>query len=648
MAAGGFRVAFGPEVLAEVAAEPEVLPAEAAVLRDLRAVPWSSIDNRESRDLDQVEHVEPLDGGGFRLRVGVADVDSRVERASATDVHAAANTTSVYTGVALFPMLPERLCTDLTSLNAGDDRLAVVVQVDLDATGEVVGEDVYRALVRNHAKLEYDAVAAWLDGQAPPPAAFAEVDGLEAQLRAQDALAARLLSQRRRTGVLDLETIEPRPVVAYGRVIDLRAAGRSRAREIIENFMIAANGALARFLRTRRRSALRRAVKVPRRWERIAALAEDLGEKLPAEPDARALAAFLARRRENDPVHFPDLSLAVVKLLGPGEYVVHTAAERRRVAHFSLGAAEYAHGTAPNRRYPDLVLQRLVKAALEGAPSPYGDGELELLAAHCTERENAARKVERTMRKRAAATFLAERVGESFVGVITGASDKGTYVRVLAPPVEGRVVEGERGLDVGDTVRVTLLRTDAEKGYIDFAGPRGDVRRKLERARGKRRAAARLAPRVGAQFRAVVTSASPKGTWVRLPRERAEGRVVRGARGLTAGQQVVVTLVGADTVHGFIDFEYRGGVGEHKIARQQRKREAAVGLRGRVGEVFDAVVTGASAKATWVRVLAPPVEGRLVRGRGGLRPGDGVRVVLLAADPARGHIDFARDTATGG
>jgi exoribonuclease R len=643
MAENGFRPDFPAEVSQEVAALPEVLPHPPAEIRDLRGLLWSSIDNRESRDLDQVEVVEPLGDGGLRVRVGVADVDSRVERASATDEHAGLNTTSVYTGVAVFPMLPERLSTDLTSLGPGEDRLSVVVEMDLDREGAVVRADVYRALLRNHAKLEYEGTGAWLSGDAPVPPEVESVSGLAEQVRLQDEAAQRLLAQRRRVGVLDLETVEPRPVVARGKIIDLQPVPRGRARELIENFMVAANGALARFVRERGLPSLRRVVRTPKRWDRIVALATELGERLPPEPDGRALSAFLVRQRARDAARFPDLSLAVVKLLGPGEYVLHRPHDTRPAAHFALGAAEYAHGTAPNRRYPDLVLQRLVKGALLGTPAPYGDEELERLAVHCTEREDAARKVERSMRKRAAAVLLAERVGESFVGIVTGASHKGTYVRVLSPPVEGRVVRGEQGLDVGDTVRVTLVGTDPEQGYVDFEGPRGDVRRKLERSRTKKRAAARLAPRVGGTFRAVVTAASPKGTWVKLPRERAVGRVVRGHHGLAPGQRIDVTLVGADSVHGFIDFEHAAGVEPRKRLRQERKRQAATNLLRRVGDVFDAVVTGAGSKATYVRLLDPEAEGRLVRGRKGLRVGDGVRVILLAADPRRGFIDFARE-----
>jgi exoribonuclease R len=543
--------------------------------------------------------------------------------------------------VAVFPMLPERLSNDLTSLNEGEERLAVVVQFDVDAEGNLSGEAVTAARLRNHAKLDYESVGQWLDGAGPVPADVASVAGLEAQVRLQDAAAQRLLDARRRTGVLDLETVEPRPVVVNGRIIDLRTVARNRARDLIESFMVAANGVLARFLRDRNIACIRRVVQVPKHWPRLVELAADLGEALPPQPDQLALSGFLARRRKADPLRFPDLSLAVVKLLGAGEYVVERRNGVRGAGHFSLGAAEYAHATAPNRRYADLVTQRLVKAALDGGGPVYAEDELQAVAARCTERERAARKVERALRKRAAAALLVDRVGESFTGIITGVSPKGTFVRVLAPPIEGRVVSRYDGLDVGDTVRVRLLAVDAQQGFIDFEGPAGEIRRKLDRQREKRQAASRLAGREGETFDGVVTGANEHATWVRVGRERASGRIVRGRAGLREGQQVSVVLLSADAVHGFIDFEV-ASVEPRKHTRMEQKRRAAVDLVGRVGQTFDAVVTGANAHATWVRIPALHVEGRLVRGRNGLRQGDGLQVVLLAADPRRGYIDFAR------
>jgi exoribonuclease-2 len=641
MVAHGFRPDFPADVMSEVARLTEDAARVNGAARDLRALPWSSIDNRDSRDLDQVEWVEPAGANGFRVLVGVADVDALVLKGSPTDLHAAVNTTSVYVAGSVFPMLPERLSTDLTSLNPGEERHAVVVDLVLDADGVVASESVYRALLKNHARFDYDSVGAWLDEDAPLPDTVAAA-GLEEQVRLQDAAARRLIEFRRRTGVLDLDTGEPRALVAEGRVVDLEVVKPNRAREIIENFMVAANSALARYLRDRGLASIRRLVRTPKRWDRIVEIAGQMGEALPAEPSPQALAAFLTRRRAADPDHFPDLSLTVVKLLGSGEYVLERRMEagRRSEGHFALAAAEYTHGTAPNRRYADLVTQRLAKAADAQAPTPYADEELAEIARRCTEQEDQARKVERTMRKKAAAVLMVERIGQRFTAIVTGASPKGTYVRVLRPAVEGRVVKGERGLDVGDTVKVTLLSADPDLGHIDFAGPGGDVGRKLARSREKKRAAALLAKRVGETFTGIVTSASPKGTYVHLPREGVDGRVVRGGRGLAPGQSLRVRLLAVDSVHGFIDFENPAGVTPQKDERWRRKRAAAAALRGRIGQAFDGVVTGSGPQAVYVKISRPEAEGRLVRGGTGLSVGDALRVRLVAADPRRGHIDF--------
>jgi exoribonuclease R len=641
MAENGFLPDFPAEVRSEVEALQETVPTG---VRDLRSLLWSSIDNRESRDLDQIEVAERLPYDHIRISVAIADVDELVDKGSATDGNAGHSTTSVYAGPFVFPMLPERLSTDLTSLNPHEDRGAVVVEMDVGPAGAVVRHDVYRAMVRSQAKLSYDAVGAWLEGGLGMPPEVAAVPGLEEQVRLQDEVAQRLRALRRRHGLLDLETIEARPVVSGGKVIDLEVPAHDRARDIIENLMIAANVSMAKFLKSRRVSSIRRVVRVPRRWDRIVALAAELDETLPAEPDPRALALFLARRKAADPEHHPDLSLSIVKLLGPGEYVLERRLNRSSaVGHFGLAVAEYAHSTAPNRRYADLITQRLVKATLGGQETAYTDETLMAIAARCTEREDAARKVERTVRKSVAAALVHDRIGDRFTAIVTGASDKGTYVRVLRPPLEGRVVRGLQGLDVGDTVRVKLIGADPEKGFIDFEGPATDVGRKIARSRQKKVAAARLGRRLGRQFAAVVTAASPKGTWVRLLTEAGEGRVVRGQRNLQVGQNVRVTLVAADPVHGFIDFEYGPGVEVRKSERTARKKAAAWRLRGRVGETFAGVVTAASPRATYVRTDDPEAEGRIVRGGQGMQVGERVRVVLLAADPKRGYIDFARE-----
>ncbi|MEX1182873.1 MAG: RNB domain-containing ribonuclease [Gemmatimonadota bacterium] len=647
MRENGFEPEFPPAVIAEVGA----LGAHAADSRqpetqDLRSLLWSSIDNRTSRDLDQLEHAERSSDGSIIVRLGIADVTSLVPAGSAADDHAATNTTSVYTGVAVFPMLPERLSTDLTSLNEGVDRLAFVVQFAVGPDGSLSGESIYHALVHNHAKLSYDAVGLWLDGDGPPPQAIAAAPEIGEQVRLQDEAARRLRAARALAGALNFESVEASPVVARGKVIDLAVTQPSRARDLIEDLMVAANQCVATYLHANGSSSIRRVVREPERWDRIVAIASSHGETLPHKPDSPALSGFLARRRAADPEHFTDLSLSVIKLLGAGEYVVEPAAGSGTDAgHFGLAVADYVHTTAPNRRYPDLVTQRMVQATWSRERVPYADDALAAIAKHCTERGRAARKVERTIRKMAGAALVAERVGDSFTAIVTAASSKGTYARVLSPPVEGRIVAGEQGIDVGDTVRLTLLRVDAARGHIDFAHEAADTDRKLERSRNKKRMADRLRPRIGETFAAEVTAAGMDGTWVRAIDGSAEGRVVSGFKTLTKGMRVPVRLVATDSVHGFIDFEYIGEDYALKEGRRARKRAAAKTLRDRIGDTFDAVVTGVSRNATWIRVAPGDVEARLVRGTAGLKAGDEIRVVLLVADAKRGFIDFAREDA---
>lgn len=436
-------------------------------LRDLRDWPWCSIDNDESRDLDQLSVSQPAEPGGTRLFVAIADVDRSVTKGSALDRHARTNTTSVYTPAQIFPMLPERLSTDLTSLNPGEDRAAIVVQLCITQCA-ISEATVFAALVRNHAKLAYDSVAAWLEGHTGPPDAVARVPGLAEQVKAQDAAARQLRTCRLDNGALDLETIKPRAVLTDGEIRELRADRPNRAKQLIEDLMIAANGVTARFLAARRFPSLRRVVRSPERWQRIAVLAKELGTALPAEPDSRALEAFLLARREADPVTFPDLSLSIVKLMGAGEYVAE-APGASPAGHFGLAVRDYTHSTAPNRRYPDLVTQRLIKAALTNGRPPYSLDELEALAKHCTEQEDAANKVERLVQKAAAALVLANRIGERFKGIVTGASPKGVWARIFDPPVEGRIEQGEEGLDVGDRVTLRLVSVNPDRGFIDFA-----------------------------------------------------------------------------------------------------------------------------------------------------------------------------------
>jgi VacB/RNase II family 3'-5' exoribonuclease len=436
-------------------------------IRDLRSLLWSSIDNQESLDLDQVEVAERLADGGIRICVGIADVDAYVAKGSATDRQAAENTTSVYTGIETFPMLPERLSTNLTSLLEGVDRLAVVIDFTVASDETTQVNDIYRALIRNYAKLGYESVGLWLEGQGQTPEKVASVAGLEEQLRLQDEATERLRNLRRRNGALDFETVEASPVMSDGKVRGLTVKRKSRARYLIENLMVTANIAMAAHLEKQGSPAIQRVVRKPERWPRIVEIAESFGDSLPPEPDARALADFLARRKAQDTEHFPDLSLSIVKLLGPGEYVVVPAGAPHD-GHFGLAAQDYTHSTAPNRRYIDLVTQRLVKATAQSAAVPYTESELADIAAHCEERQSAARKVERFMRKVIAAEALSGEIGKVFEAIVTGVSAKGTFARLLSPPAEGRIVRGESGLDVGDKIKVRLLATEPQKGFIDF------------------------------------------------------------------------------------------------------------------------------------------------------------------------------------
>lgn len=458
---------FPQQALHELGSISSAATAGTAV-RDLRGLLWSSIDNDDSRDLDQLTVAERMTGGDVKIYVAIADVDALVKRDSAIDEHARRNTTSVYTAAQIFPMLPEKLSTGLTSLNAGEDRIAVIIEATLDHSGSLSASDIYRATVTNRAKLAYNSVAAWLDGAAPAPAAVARVPGMDEQLRTQDEIAQRLRQERRARGALNLETIEARPVFKDEALTDLRADERNRAKDLIEEFMVCANGVVARFLDSRGRPSLRRVLRSPERWARIVALARDCGADLPMEPDAIALNKFLAARRDADPARFADLSLAVIKLLGTGEYAVELP-NGKTPGHFALAVRDYTHSTAPNRRFPDLITQRLLKAALDGCASPYSVEELQALAAHCSEQERNAAKVERRVRKSASALLLSSRIGERFTGIVTGASEKGTWVRIDHPVAEGKIVRGFDGLDVGDHITVQLIHADANRGFIDFA-----------------------------------------------------------------------------------------------------------------------------------------------------------------------------------
>ena len=470
MRAHGLVPDFTAAALAEANAATAATESGTAI-RDLRALLWSSIDNDDSLDLDQIEVAEALGDGNSKLMVGIADVGSVVNPGSAVDEHARANTTSVYTAAKVFAMLPERLSTNLTSLAQDQDRLCLVIEMTVGAKGTLMQSTIYRALVRNRAKLAYRSVAAWVQGTGAAPSQVGAVAGLEAQLRLQDTIAQALKRQRQAKGALDFDTAENRAVYEGGVLIDLEPDPKNRAQELIEEFMVAANGVTARFLQQHGRSSLRRILRVPKHWDRIVQIAKEAGEKLPDAPDALALNEFLMRRRQSDPSRFADLSLAVIKCLGAGEYVAQRPGQTPE-GHFGLAVQDYAHSTAPNRRFPDLLTQRLVKAVLKEQQPPYSDTELSALASHCTEQESNAKKVERQIEKSAAAMLLGSQIGTRFEGIVTGASEKGTWVRIANPAAEGRVVKNFQGFDVGNHVHVQLLRVDVARGFIDFAGVR--------------------------------------------------------------------------------------------------------------------------------------------------------------------------------
>jgi VacB/RNase II family 3'-5' exoribonuclease len=468
LTARGFLPDFSDAALAEASAAAAPSAVGEGAVRDQRGLLWASIDNDSSRDLDQLSVAEALPNGVVKVLVAIADVDAVVKRGSAVDQHAATNTVSVYTAAAIFPMLPERLSTDITSLGEKMARLALVIEFELLPDGSLGKSDVYRAWVQSQAKLAYNSVAAWLEEAQPAPERVAAVNGLAEQLRMQDAAAQVLRKQRFLQGALSLQTPQAEAVFSGDQLTDLRTDSPNRAKELIEDFMVAANGVVARFLSQKGFPSVRRVLRSPERWARIVTLAQDLGEALPAQPDGAALSQFLAKRRQEAPAKFPDLSLSIVKLLGRGLYVVDLPGQAA-IGHFGLAANDYGHSTAPNRRFPDLITQRLLKAALLGAPVPYTSAELQALAAHCNDQEANAAKVERQVEKSAAAQLLSARIGERFDGIVTGAADKGTWVRVNHPAVEGKVVRGAQGLDVGDRVRVELLHVDVEQGFIDFA-----------------------------------------------------------------------------------------------------------------------------------------------------------------------------------
>jgi VacB/RNase II family 3'-5' exoribonuclease len=466
----GFEPDFSPQVrdqLAQIAQQPLGSTASAET-RDLRDLFWSSIDNDSSRDLDQIEVAAPLGDGRTRIMIGIADVDVFVPKTSPIDDHAAKQTTTVYTGVQIFPMLPDQLSTGTTSLLPDEDRLCVVVEFVVDAEGQVGESDVYRAMVRNQAQLTYNAAGAWFEGNGPAPGRGAASGELQVQLKLQDQVAQTLRRDRYRRGALNIETTEVYPVMSNGQVVDVVKRQKNRATDLIEDFMVAANGVVARMLQAKNVSCIRRVVKTPERWNRIVELAAQQGGRLPVDPDSKALSNFMNLRKAADPEHFADLSLAMIKLMGPGEYVLERPGDTRQ-GHFGLAVEDYTHSTAPNRRFADLVTQRLIKAVLAMQAAPYSDSELAAIASHCTLKEDAARKVEREMSKRITAIALGGRIGQSFDAIVTGVTPKGTFVRLLERHAEGLLAEGQEGVDVGDKLRVKLVSTNVARGFIDFA-----------------------------------------------------------------------------------------------------------------------------------------------------------------------------------
>jgi exoribonuclease R len=487
----GFKPEFGPGVAQQLTAiegkfsTPQPEPG----VEDLRPLGWSSIDNDTSRDLDQIEVAERV-AEGVKVRVAIGDVAAAVEKGSPIDQHAQAQTQTIYTAVKNFPMLPLELSTGLTSLNENGDRRAVMMTFTVSPEGVMLEEHVSLALVRNRAQLAYSRVGPWLDNTASGvvdndvmslrsdsarehaesalDAGSLPPDLLVDQLKLQDEAAQALHAARVKNGALEFHKAEADPVVIDGRVVGVEDTVQNRAMNLIEDLMVAANGVMARALRHGGRSGLQRVVVVPKRWDRIVALAKARGYDLPAEPDSRALNDVLTDVRQKDPDHYPDVALTVIKLMGPGEYLLMRP-DDDPTGHFGLAARDYTHSTAPNRRFPDIVTQRVLHAMMRNEPPPYSDADLAAIAGHCNEADKALRKIERTMQKRVAAVAMASRIGQIFPGVVTGASDKGVYVRVIQPPFEGRVVQGGNGLDVGDRVNVKLIHTDPARAFIDFA-----------------------------------------------------------------------------------------------------------------------------------------------------------------------------------
>lgn len=463
----GLATQFSTAVVNELQKIKGPAVGDTVAVRDLTELLWCSIDNDSSLDLDQLTTAISLPAGEIKILVAIADVDAIAGKASAIDSFAFQNTLSVYTPAVIFPMLPERLSNDLTSLNYDCDRLAVIIEMTFTNDGSLRASDIYQAKVRNKAKLAYNSLAAWLDGTHAMPEEVKKIKGLEENIKIQSITAQKMKALRHAQGALHLTTLQTHPVFSGDDIKDLELDTQNTAKDIIEDFMIASNGVTARFLEAHNFPSIRRVVHTPKRWDRIVVLAAEKNFKLPQMPDAKSLESFLVLQKKTFPEQFPDLSLSIIKLLGPGEYALEVPGATTE-GHFGLAVRDYSHSTAPNRRYPDLITQRLLKTVIEGKTIPYSTVELEAIAKHCTERENDAKKVERRLEKSAAALLLSSQIGQEFDALVTGASDKGTYVRIFQPPVEGRLDGGLIGLDVGQKVRVKLVSVNVEKGFVDF------------------------------------------------------------------------------------------------------------------------------------------------------------------------------------
>lgn len=434
--------------------------------KDLQDKFWISIDNDDSLDLDQLTYTETIDGKDV-IFVAIADVDSLVKKGSFVDNHGKHNTTSVYTPSINFPMLPNKLSTNLTSLNPNVKRESIVVEMEVLKDGQCLTRGIYPALVVNHAKLAYPSVTAKLEGTGALPSPFNDNEKVIEQIQKHHLLSKKLILTREKEGTLNFADMEVKAVMKGGIPVDLIPKKRGAADLIIENFMIAANIAVTKFLTKNHLTTIRRVVKTPKRWDKIVEVARERGASLPLTPNNKALQVFLEESKINDPSRFPDLSLTIIKLIGRGEYMA-ILPDEKSPGHFDLALSHYAHTTAPNRRFPDLIMQRILKSHFLKTAPPYTNKELIDLAEHCTRKEDDATKVERRVQKSAAAIVLSTQIGKTFSGFVTGAADKGTWARISNPPIEGKIVKNSKGLDVGDKVRVRLISVDIENGFIDF------------------------------------------------------------------------------------------------------------------------------------------------------------------------------------